>query len=181
MKFGQELVARERERFRGHYLNYRGLKRLLKELAGAKKPEGGAAAVATSTAAAARFVTELQREVTRINVYVAACQMQLDAERGRIEGACLLASDLAQPPARHPHLSWRCAGERRSVARGDMAAATALAEQEREVSARFPRSPRSLRDAASLRCCRPHPLRALTSPSPHSSGPWCWSCVTTWS
>lgn len=102
MKFGQELTARERERFRGHYLNYRGLKRLLKELAGAKKPEAGAAAAATSTAAAARFITELQREVTRINVYVAACQMQLDAERRKIEGEAGGGRAVTAAAAQHP-------------------------------------------------------------------------------
>jgi len=124
MKFGQELLSKENPRFKGHYIAYKQLKKLLKELAGAKKGKptaaggtggdgsssGGASAASadpTATAAAARFITELQREMSRINAFVTACQSQLDTERRQIDCACCQGTPIGgtAAPVKHCNLS----------------------------------------------------------------------------
>jgi hypothetical protein len=183
MKFGQELLSKENPRFKGHYIAYKQLKKLLKELAGAKKSKapaasgagggdagagggvGGAeAADPTTTAAAARFITELQREMSRINAFVTACQLQLDTERRRIDGEHrhIVWPPLPTIPALAVPLPASTADRRTS--RNDVDAQRALVQREREVRPRP---------------ARPRPYRTPTAPppTPHAT-PRSRSCGT---
>jgi hypothetical protein len=96
MKFAKYLEANAIAKWKGHYVNYKGLKKLLKALPAAPVTGSGdgaadAGAVAAQREAVAavsrRFIEELQKEVARVNAFVLMRQDELLEERHAIEDA----------------------------------------------------------------------------------------------